>query len=295
MSGGPADATPGDATPGGAVPGEAVPGDAVRCEVDGHVATVWLHRPHRHNAWTGRMHTEYRDALARLDADSSVRVVVVTGTPPAFCVGGDSEALAGHAARGAYDDGLASSAVRPGHGVRPEWDADFASHFAMRFPLIAAVNGACAGVGLALALFCDLRYGASAAKCTTAAPRLGLPAEYGMSWQLPRLVGVTRAAELLMTGRVFTPAETEGWGLWNGVAADGEGALAMALDTAHHLATRVGPRALQTTKRQLHDDVLRADPAAAIDESQRLLAGAMATDEFREGVAALREKRPPHY
>ncbi len=268
---------------------------AVHFEIDGHVATVWLHRPHRHNAWTGRMHSEYRQVLARLDADPVVRVVVVTGTPPAFCVGGDSDALAGHASRGSYDSGLPADAARPGHGVRPEWDADFASQFALRVPLIAAVNGACAGVGLALALFCDLRYGSATAKCTTAAPKLGLPAEYGMSWQLPRLVGVTRAADLLLTGRVFTPAETESWGLWNGVAPDGDGALDMALETARHLATGVGPHALQVTKRQLHDDVLRADPAAAIDEANRLLAAATGTAEYREGVAALREKRPPRF
>ena len=271
----------------------------VRWDVDGHVATLFLHRPHRHNAWTGRMHREYLAALAALDGDPSVRAIVITGTPPAFCVGGDSEALAGHAARGAYDSGLDETThgelARPGRGVRPEWDADFACHFALGTPLIAAVNGACAGVGLALALFCDLRYGAATAKCTTAAPKLGLPAEYGMSWQLPRLVGVTRATDLLLTGRVFTPAETEGWGLWNGVGADGDETLEMARRTAHHLATQAGPTALRVTKRQIHDDVLRADPAAAIDEAQRLLAEAMTTAEYREGVAALREKRPPRF
>jgi enoyl-CoA hydratase/carnithine racemase len=269
--------------------------DATRFEIDGHIATVWLDRPHRHNAWTGRMHTEYRRVLAHLDAVPDVRVVVVTGTPPAFCVGGDSDALAGHAARGAYDGGLSSDVAAPGYGVRPEWDADFAFQFAMRFPIIAAVNGACAGVGLALALFCDLRYGSATAKCTTAAPKLGLPAEYGMSWQLPRLVGVTRASELLLTGRVFTPAETEPWGMWNGVGADGSEALSMALSTAEVLATGVGPSALQTTKRQIHDDLLRHDPAAAIGDAQRLLGEAMGTAEYREGVAALREKRPPNF
>lgn len=268
---------------------------AVRYEVDGHVATVWLHRPHRHNAWTGRMHGEYRRVLASLDADPAVRVVVVTGTPPAFCVGGDSEALAGHAERGAYDPGLADDATRPGAGGRPELDADFAFQFGMRFPIIAAVNGATAGVGLALALFCDLRFGAAAAKLTTAAPKLGLPAEYGMSWQLPRLVGVTRAADLLLSGRVFTPAETEAWGLWNGVTPDGESALAAAHDYARHLATGVGPTALATTKAQLYTDLLHHSPAQAIDEAQRLLAQAMTTAEYREGVAALRDRRPPRF
>jgi enoyl-CoA hydratase/carnithine racemase len=268
---------------------------ATRFEIDGHVATVWLDRPHRHNAWTGRMHSEYRSVLAHLDSLAGVRAVVVTGTPPAFCVGGDSEALAGHSERGSYDAGLSGAEARPGYGARPEWDADFAFQFAMRFPIVAAVNGACAGVGLALALFCDLRFGAASAKCTTAAPKLGLPAEYGMSWMLPRLVGITRASDLLLSGRVFTPADTAEWGIWNGVAADGAGALAMARDYAAMLATTVGPTAVQVTKRQIHADVLSSDPAGAIGESQRLLSEAMGTAEYREGVAALRDRRPPRF
>ncbi|MEQ1700075.1 MAG: enoyl-CoA hydratase-related protein [Ilumatobacteraceae bacterium] len=268
---------------------------AVRYEVSERVATVWLHRPHRHNAWTGRMHSEYRWVLAALDAQPDVRAVVVTGTPPAFCVGGDSAALAGHAERGSYDAGLGEELARPGYGVRPEFDADFAFQFAMRFPIIAAVNGATAGVGLALALFCDLRFGAADAKLTTAAPKLGLPAEYGMSWQLPRLVGLTRATDLLLSGRVFTPSETEGWGLWNGVEPDGESALAAAQAYAHHLAHGVGPAALATTKAQLYRDLLHHSPAAAIHDAQHLLEQAMTTAEYREGVAALREKRPPAF
>jgi enoyl-CoA hydratase/carnithine racemase len=268
---------------------------ATRFEIEDHVATVWLHRPHRHNAWTGRMHSEYRSIIAHLDAQPEVRVVVVTGTPPAFCVGGDSQALAGHAERGSYDTGLADDVAHPGYGVRPEFDHDFAFHFAMRFPIIAAVNGAAAGVGLALALFCDLRFASAAAKCTTAAPKLGLPAEYGMSWILPRLIGVTRATDVLLSGRVFTPSETSEWGLWNLVADDGEQACAAALDYAHKLATSVGPTALSITKRQIYDDLLRHDVGASIADAQRLLSQAMGTAEYREGIAALRERRAPTF
>lgn len=241
------------------------------------------------------MHSEYRAVLAHLDAQPEVRAVVVTGTPPAFCVGGDSDALAGHAARGSYDAGLADSVARPGYGVRPEFDQDFAFQFAMRFPIIAAVNGASAGVGLALALFCDLRFGSAAAKCTTAAPKLGLPAEYGMSWMLPRIIGVTRATDLLLSGRVFTPAETAQWGLWNGVADDGEATLHAALAYARSLATTVGPNAVTVTKRQIYDDLLRHDVAASISDAHRLMGEAMGTAEYREGVAALRERRPPQF
>ncbi|MBI5089130.1 MAG: enoyl-CoA hydratase, partial [Actinobacteria bacterium] len=133
------------------------------------------------------------------------------------------------------------------------------------------------------------------ARCTTAAPKLGLPAEYGMGWLLPRLVGVTRAADLLLSGRVFTPAETASWGLWNEVTDDGETALAAAHEYARLLATSVGPSALTVTKRQLYDDLLRHDVGASIADAQRLLGEATGTAEYREGVAALREKRPPRF
>ena len=267
----------------------------IRHEITDHVATVWLHRPDRHNAWTGRMHTEFRSTMAALEADVDVRVVVVTGTPPAFSVGGDSDALAGHADKGGYDTGLPPEPARPGVGVRPEFDDDFAWMLGYRTPIIAAVNGALAGVALALVLFCDLRFGAAKAKFTTAAPKLGLPAEYGLSWILPRIVGVTRANDLLLSGRTVTVAETESWGMWNGVADDGEGAVDAALAYARLLVATTGPAAVSTTKAQIAHDLHRHDSAASVADSKRLLDEAMRTAEYREGVAALREKRPPRF
>jgi enoyl-CoA hydratase/carnithine racemase len=266
---------------------------AVRWEVDDRVATLWLHRPHRHNAWTGTMASEYRTVMDELERRDDVRAVVVTGTPPAFCVGGDATALTGHADRGGYDSGIVPDVPMPGGGDR--LDADLAWQLGYRLPIIAAVNGACAGVGLSLVLFCDLRFVSSTAKLTTAAPKLGLPAEYGASWMLPRLVGATRANDLLLSGRIVTGAETAEWGLWNGVEPDGEATLAAARRYAHLLATTTGPQAVTTTKRQITTDLLRHDPAASVTDSLRLLDEAMATEEYREGVAALTEKRPPRF
>ena len=270
---------------------------AIRWEVADRVATVWLHRPHRHNAWTGTMHTEYRQAMADLEHRDDVRAVVVTGTPPAFCVGGDSKALTDHGDRGGYDSGLPADPARPGSGpaVDERLDADMAWQLGYRLPIIAAVNGACAGVGLSLALFCDLRFVAAGAKLTTAAPKLGLPAEYGASWMLPRLIGVTRANDLLLSGRVLTGAETADWGLWNGVEADGAATLTAAQAYGRLLASTVGPTAVTTTKRQIAADLLRHDPAASVADSLRLLDDAMGTAEYREGVATLTEKRPPNF
>ncbi len=122
---------------------------ATRLDVTDRIATIRLHRPNRMNAWTGRMHTEYRWCLAQADQDNDVTAIVVTGSGRAFCVGGDSEALAGHVRKGGYDPGTGELA-KPGFGVAPEFDASFAYQYGLTKPLIAAVNGAAAGVGLAL-------------------------------------------------------------------------------------------------------------------------------------------------
>lgn len=267
----------------------------IRQEREGPVVTVFLDRPHRHNAWTGRMHAELRWVMNEIELDDQVRAVVITGTPPAFCVGGDSDALAQHADRGGYDTGLPPEPAAPGVNRRPEYDDDFAWMFGYRTPIIGAVNGAAAGIGLALALFCDLRFAAAPAKLTTAAPKLGLPAEYGMSWVLPRLVGATRANDLLLSGRVVTAAETESWGLWNEVLPDGHAALSAAREYADLLSTTVGPKAVSVTKAQIYHDLHRHDSAASVADSKRLLDEAMQTAEYREGVKALRDKRPPRF
>lgn len=263
---------------------------ATRFEVENRIATVWLDRPHRANAWTGRMHTEFRWIMAELEPRPDLRAVIVTGTGDRFCVGGDSAALTAHVEAGGYDTGLPAEPAQPGGG--DGLDADFAWQLGYRLPIIAAVNGACAGVGLALALFCDIRFVTPDAKMTTAAPKLGLPAEYGMSWTLPRLIGTTRATDLLLSGRVFTGSETAEWGLWNGVVDDPHAA---AVSWATNLAATTGPIAVATTKRQLAADTIRNSPAASVVESVSLLDEAMGTDEYAEGIAAFNERRPPKF
>ena len=116
------------------------------------------------------MHAEFLAVMRHLETLEDVRSVVVTGTPPAFSVGGDSQALGDHAERGSYDTGLAEDTARPGGDLRKEFDEDLSWMFGYRLPIIAAVNGAVAGVSFALACFCDLRFGSAPAKITTAAP-----------------------------------------------------------------------------------------------------------------------------
>ena len=265
----------------------------IRLDRDGGVAIVTLDRPDRMNAWTGRMHTEYREVFAHLEADPTVRAAVVTGAGRAFCAGADTAALEGHVAAGGYDRGLPAEPATPGHGVRPEYDHAFAWHFGLRFPVVAAVNGAAAGVGLVLACFCDLRFVAEDAKLTTSAPRLGLPAEYGLSWVLPRLVGIGHAADLLISSRVIRGAEAERIGLANRSLPTDE-ILPAALEWAKAVATEVSPSSAAFSKAQLYAD-LHGDVGTAVATSERLLDDTIAGADYAEGVAAWMGKRTPAF
>lgn len=264
-----------------------------RVAVDDGVATVRLHRPDRRNSWTARMHVEYRWIMAELEADPAVRVAVLTGSGDTFCVGADSSALSGYVGAEGFDPGLPADFPRPGYGVRGEFDADVAWQLGLRFPLICAVNGACAGVAMALAAFADLRFAVAGAKVTTATPKLAMPAEYGLSWMLPRLVGLTNAADILLSGRVLLAEELGSMGFFNRVFGPDDFEAGVA-DYARLLAG-LSPRATTATKRQLYDDLLAADPAASVERSKVLIGELMAEPDYAEGVRALVEKRPPRF
>lgn len=265
----------------------------VRYEVEDRVATITLDRPDRLNAWTGRMHAEYRRAVAAAEADGDVRALVVTGAGRGFCAGADATALDKHAEAGRYDDGVREPLATPGHGVRAEFDHAFAFHYGLRLPVIAAVNGPAAGVGLVLACYADLRFAAAGAKLTTAHGRLGLPAEYGLSWVLPRLVGVGHAADLLLSSRVVLAEEAAAMGLVNRVLPAGE-VLPTALDYARELAHHVSPASVVASKRQLYAD-LHGDVGTSVADAERRLAESVTGPDYAEGVRALQEKRPPEF
>lgn len=266
---------------------------ATKYSVDDGIAIITLARPHRMNAWTGRMHTEYRWCVDQAESDAAVRVIVVTGEGRAFCAGADTAALEGHIEKGGYDPGTPDPMASPGYGVRSEFDANFAFHFGLTKPVIAAVNGPAAGVGLVLACFADIRFAAAGAKLTTAHGKLGLPAEYGLSWLLPRLVGVARAAELLFSSRIFLAEEAHAMGLVHEVC-EPEQVLPRALEYARNLAATVAPSSLAETKRQLYTDLHR-DAASAVADSEGLLNRMTREPDYREGVRAWLEKRPPQW
>ncbi len=264
-----------------------------RYEIEDRIATLTLDRPQRLNSWTGRMHTEYRWILEQAERDPDVRVIVVTGAGRGFCAGADTAALESHVERGGYDPGTPAELARPGYGVRPEFDADFAFQFGIKKPVIAAVNGPAAGVGLVIACYADLRFAVKGAKLTTAHGKLNLPAEYGLSWLLPRLIGLTRANDLLLSSRVFLTDEAYDLGLLNALLEPAE-LLPYTYDYARSMADAVSPTSLRETKRQIYTDLHR-DVGTSVREAAALLERMTREDDYREAVAAFLERRPPRW
>jgi len=264
---------------------------ATRYEITGRTCVITLARPKRRNAWTGRMHTEYRWCLAQADQDPGVRVIVVTGDPDgqAFCAGADLGALEGHAEKGRYDSGVDDTIATPGYGVDADFDASFAYHFGLAKPVIAAINGAAAGVGLVLAAFADLRFAAAGAKFTTAHGRFNFPAEFGLSWVLPRIIGLTHANDVLLSSRVFTAEEALGMGFLNKVVPADE-LMGAVMAYATNLADQVAPGSARETKRQIYRDLHRG-AAEAVVEAERLLEDMIKHPDYGEGVKAWMEKR----
>ena len=266
------------------------PLEATRYDVVDGIATITLDRPERLNAWTAKMNAEYRSHLQAAAEDPDVRVIVVTGAGRGFCAGAESDDLAGHIKRGSYDAEAPDDLATPGYGVRPEFDAELAYHFGIDKPILAAINGPVAGIGFALACYCDLRFAARGAKFTTAHGKLGLPCAFGLAWLLPKLIGLPRALDLILSSRNFDADEAERLGLVTAVV-DGPDLMEHVYAYARMLATTVSPASLAVSKRQVYES-FDMTAAESVRTAEAMLDPMMAGPDYREGVAALREKRP---
>ena len=268
----------------------------VRYEVRDRVALVTLDRPDRLNAWTTRMESEYRWALGTADTDPDVRVVVVTGAGRGFCAGADVAAVDRIVDEGGdylTASGSASVPIPVGEDAPEPLRQRHSFPAGLTKPVIAAINGPAAGIGFVLACFCDLRFAAAGAKLTTSFGRLGLPAEFGVSWLLPRLVGAGRAADLLLSSRVVLAEEAMAMGLVNDVRPADE-LLPFTLEYAGRMAHEISPAALQVMKRQLWSD-LCGDLVTSSEEAEAVMLRMMREPDFLEGARALSEKRPPRF
>ncbi|MFI6903197.1 enoyl-CoA hydratase-related protein [Nonomuraea sp. NPDC050394] len=252
--------------------------ELVLSSLDQGVLTLTFNRPERLNAWTDALGRRYFDLLEQAEKDTAVRAVVVTGAGKGFCSGADFQTLTA-LRTGDYDE-----TPDPRPNTFPT---------TIRKPVIAAVNGACAGLGMVHALVCDLVFTAAEAKWTTAFPRRGLVAEYGLSWILPRLMGQQRAMDVLLSGRVFTGAEAYEMGLVNRVLPAGE-LLAGAQEYARELAVHSSPASMAVIKRQVWNDWDVTLEASAKTAVQEMLAS-FGRPDFAEGVASFLERRDPDF
>jgi len=255
------------------------------------VLTITLNRPDRLNAWTDTMHREVKQAILAGGQDDAVRVIVVTGAGRGFCAGADMGGL----------QAIQSGDRRPEAEDAPEAPGELDHLYPGRFgymyscpkPIIAAINGACAGIGLIFALYADLRYAATEAKFTTAFSQRGLIAEHGIAWLLPRLIGEAQALDLLFTARKFTGAEAADLGLVNAALPVDE-LMGNVQHTARHLATQVSPRSIAVMKRQIRKTYFQSF-GDSLAEADAEMAVSFTTFDFKEGVASFVERRAPAF
>ena len=263
-------------------------------DVSDRVATVTLNRPQKLNAWTRKMGSEVIDCMRRADADDEVRVIVITGAGRGFCAGADMDdlsSLSGSDLAGTDTQELLKRVVPDSdvEGARRDFRRTYSYFPAISKPVIAAVNGAAAGLGFIMMLYCDIRFASDKAKFTTAFSRRGLIAEHGISWMLPRLVGISGALDLLYSARLIKADEALCMGLVSRVVPHEE-LMATVGAYASELATKVSPRSLKVIKRQVYDALFET-LSDAIDVANREMIASFHSEDFREGVAHFVEKR----
>ncbi|MFZ2177869.1 MAG: enoyl-CoA hydratase-related protein [Rhodococcus sp. (in: high G+C Gram-positive bacteria)] len=253
--------------------------DLVRVDVHRHVGVVTLNRPHRKNAWTVPMQREYFDALQTLTDNPTARVLVLTGAGGSFCPGADTEALSTYTETGTTNPEAETI-------VQPEWFP-----ITVPKPMIAAIEGPCAGIGFVQALQCDIRISSPTARFSTAFSRRALPPMHGAVPLLERVAGAAAAAELLLTGRTFDGSEAARLGVVHQLASE---PLTAAIELAQDMASRCSPASLARIKSDLwapHLDRI----AAAAEQVDAILPDVLGSADFREGVVSFVERRDPQF
>ena len=259
-------------------------------DVEAGVATITLNRPERLNAWTGTIAHEVKAAMRAANDDSAVRVIVLTGAGRGFCSGADMNTLQGIQSGGASTGQKAAEEGPFDADADPSFQKAYSYFPAVKKPIIAAINGAAAGLGLIMTLYCDMRFASDAAVFTTAFARRGLIAEHGISWLLPRLVGMGNAADLLFSARKFGAIEAKEMGLVQRVIPH-QTFMEEVMDYARMLASEVSPRSISEMKREIWNAQFQT-LGDAIEDANADMPGSFVSEDFKEGVAHFLEKRP---
>jgi len=264
-------------------------------EIEGPVATITMNRPDKLNALTDLTQAEIRHALDISERTKEIVGTVITGAGRGFCSGVDMGSLgdmskAGSLQKKSHDH----LAAEPGN---PDNDPNFKSSptyfLGLRKPLIAAVNGACAGLGFSYATFCDMRFVDKKARFITSFGPRGLIAEHGTSWMLPRLVGSSNALDLLWSSRKMDAEEAFRIGYANRICEAGESAIE-ARNYLRAIAKTSAPISIMVMKKQVYRH-LNQELGDAMQESNAWMAESVAREDFKEGVASFIEKRPPKF
>jgi enoyl-CoA hydratase/carnithine racemase len=257
-------------------------------KVEDGVAIITLNRPDKLNAWTAVMAGELREALAKADGDGEVRAIVITGAGRGFCAGADMSRLAAAAA------GKSTLGVppMPTEGMEANFAQRMSYMLAVKKPILAAINGPVAGIGVVLAAYCDIRFMAAGAKLTTSFARRGLIAEHGIGWLLPRLIGPMHALDLLYSARTVETEEAAAMGLVRVLPAEGFAAAVQA--KAAEIANLSSPRSTRIIKKLVYEAMFQslAEATVAANREQEICRD---TEDFREGVAHFMEKRTPRF
>jgi enoyl-CoA hydratase/carnithine racemase len=254
--------------------------DSVLAERRGAVLVLTLNRPERLNAWNDALERRYYELLDEAEDDPAVKAIVVTGAGRGFCAGADMDDL--------QQAGTADLEAALRNRSRPR-----TFPLTIRKPMIAAINGAAAGLGLVEALYCDIRFATPSAKFTTAFARRGLIAEYGISWILPRLVGPSRALDLLLSARVIRGDEALRIGLVDRLSEPAD-VVADAVAYATELAEQSSPASMATIKAQVQADLDRTF-SEAVAAADALMIESFRRPDVAEGVNSYLEQRAPAF
>ena len=274
-----------------------MPNQETLYNVDGRIATITLNRPDKLNAWTAIMEQEVRSSIEEAERDENVRVIILTGAGRGFCAGADMSLLSSVVASGVDErvrkQASSSSTAGPVEGIRADFRKKYSYFPAVEKPIIAAINGPVVGLGLVIALYCDLRFASDGAKFSTAFARRGLIAEYGLAWILPRLVGHANALDLLFSARMVDSPEALRIGLVNQVFRQ-DVFLAKVNEYARDVAANSSPRSTRIMKRQVYDAMFQ-NLEEAFDVAEREMLASLQCEDFKEGVAHFLEKRAPTF
>ena len=264
-------------------------------QVQDPVAVITLNRPDALNALTERMQREFKHALAAAESDPRVVGVVLTGAGRGFCAGADIGGLQSRAdGRKGLAEDLSAFKASPGDKEMGEnFKVSYTFMLSVRKPIIAAINGPCAGLGFCYALLCDMRFAEKQAKFTTAFGQRGLIAEHASSWLLPRLIGAGKALDLLWSARKFQGEEAKELGLVERVVDRGE-SLDAAIRYIQDLAENVSPTSLRIMKAQVYRH-LNMELGEALVESNEWMDESLKSQDFKEGVSSFVERRKPNF